>query len=169
MKIRSFLAITLLPLIWCGIVAPTQAAVVVVESAWIREAPPNVPPAAYMVLQNHSGTAQVLDKVTSHDFGQVEIHKTTMRSGMAAMHNDMAPMHDDMATMEPVENLSIPAHSSVTLAPGGYHLMLMKGTHPLKVGDVVDLDLHFKSGKILKTRAAVRQEAPSAPAGEHQH
>ena len=61
--------------------------------------------------------------------------------------------NNGVMTMRPVENgLSIPAGQSVTLAPGGYHLMLMDLKGPLKKGDKVPVTLAFeKAGEVKVT------------------
>jgi hypothetical protein len=103
-----------------------------------------------MVLQNTGDTIQVLDGATATGFDEVEIHLTTI--------------HDGIASMDAQDELPIPPQSSVKLAPGGYHLMLMMGHHPLKEGDTVDLSLHFKDGKTVEVHAPVRPD-PTAPEG----
>jgi copper(I)-binding protein len=53
-----------------------------------------------------------------------------------------------MSAMHPVSSIHIPAGGTVSLAPGGFHLMLM-GPKPLAVGDTVELVLTFeKAGKV---------------------
>jgi len=149
MKMRSVLLFTVLPLTWFGTAVQAE---VVVESPWVREAPPTAETlAAYMVLRNNGDTAQVLQGVTTPSFERVEIHQTTM--------------HDDMASMETQATLSIPAQGKVALTPGSYHLMLMGKHQPLKEGDTVDFSLQFQDGKTMEVHAPVRKDA-SAPEGE---
>jgi copper(I)-binding protein len=59
-------------------------------------------------------------------------------------------MNNDIMIMRPVSGgLSIPPGQSVTLAPGGYHLMMMKLKAPLKEGNRVPITLQFeKAGKV---------------------
>ena len=42
------------------------------------------------------------------------------------------------------DGLNIPAHGSVTLSPGGYHLMFTHLTHPLTKGENVKATLNFE-------------------------
>ena len=45
--------------------------------------------------------------------------------------------------------LAIPADGSVSLKPGGYHVMLIDLKKPLKAGETVQLTLNFeKAGKV---------------------
>jgi hypothetical protein len=158
MKIRSTLFRIVLPLIGLGAMTLVQADVVV-ESPWVREAPPTAKMlAGYMVLHNQGDAVQVLDGASAVGFDEVEIHKTTI--------------HDGIASMQAQDSLSIPPQDSVKLAPGGYHLMLMQGAQPLKEGDTVAISLKFKDGKTLEVQAPVRKD-PTAPEshgdGEKEH
>lgn len=53
---------------------------------------------------------------------------------------------DGVASMKHVEALEIPADDTVVLEPGGYHIMLMGLTQPLKVGDMLPATLIFEHG-----------------------
>lgn len=59
--------------------------------------------------------------------------------------------------MEAMDALTIPAGQSVTLQPGGYHLMLMNLSEPLAVGDEHELTLVFSDGAILKVKVPVKE------------
>ena len=67
---------------------------------------------------------------------RLEIHEMSMTGGVMKMR--------------PVSGgLVIPAGETVTLAPGGYHIMFIGLKAPLKVGDHVSAALHFeKAGTI---------------------
>jgi copper(I)-binding protein len=70
-----------------------------------------------------------------------------------------------MATMRPV-TVVIPAKSSVELAVGGKHFMLMNPKQPLKKGDVVTLKITDASGCV--TTEPFKINAPTVDAG-HDH
>ncbi len=116
-----------------------------ISDAWVR--PPagmDKPAAAYMVITNSSGQADALLSVSTPAASSVEIHETsTDASGMTGMH--------------PIARLEVPAGGTVTLAPGGFHLMIMGLTKPLEVGGKLELDLVFeRAGKVV-VQAEVRQ------------
>lgn len=114
---------------------------------WIREAPPGVSVmAGYMTLSNFTGKPLVLRDISSSDFGSVMLHRTVEKDGMDSM--------------EAVQDLVIPAHGRVVLAPGGYHLMLMQPHTHLFDGDLVTLTLNFSDGSVLTILAPVRRDAP---------
>jgi len=115
-----------------------------VSDAWVRApAIADQPGAAYLVIQNN-GAADKLLSVTSDVAQTIELHESMM-SG-------------NMMSMSPVPNIEVPANGKAELKPGGFHMMLMGLTRPLKVGDKVQLTLNFeKAGKIPVT-ADVREQ-----------
>lgn len=68
--------------------------------------------AGYLTIHNNSRETIALTAVTSPQYGRIEIHETIIEN--------------DIARMRPLEGLTIPAGQSVTLEPGGKHLMLMQ-------------------------------------------
>ena len=121
-------AVTLLPL---GAVA-SEATQVDVSHAWIRVLPGALPAAGYATLSNDSGKAAALVGASSPAYGHVMLHQSTVENGMAHMIM--------------VKNLDVPAHGKVTLAPGGYHLMLMKAKQTVTPGQTVKITLRFADG-----------------------
>ncbi|HQT45694.1 MAG TPA: copper chaperone PCu(A)C [Acidocella sp.] len=109
--------------------AAAPAGVVAVKP-WVRYLLPNIPAAGYMQLRNDGAADVVLTGAASPACGSLMLHKSEDKSGMAMM----------MA----VPSITIPAHGSVTFAPGGYHLMCMKPK--MKVGDKVVMRLSFQGG-----------------------
>jgi copper(I)-binding protein len=62
-----------------------------------------------------------------------------------------------MMSMQPVEGgLEVPANGSVSLKPGGYHVMLMKLKSPLVTDDTFKLTLKFQSGKDVVVDVTVK-------------
>ncbi len=118
---------------------------VAVENAWVRSAPPGADVlAAYMVLKNESEETRVLSRVSSSRFESVEIHKTEM--------------HEGMMRMIPQDSLPIPAGGSVTLGPGGFHLMLIGPKSAPKEGEEVELLLKFSNGHSQRIKAPVQAD-----------
>ena len=119
---------------------------IIVENAWIREAPPGARAmAGYMVVKNHGNSDKVLVSASSEAFGDVMLHRTIVEEGMAKMVHQMA--------------ITIPAKGEVTFEPNGYHVMLMAPKKPLKAGDKVEITLKFKDGETVK----VVHEVSAAP------
>jgi copper(I)-binding protein len=100
--------------------------------------------AAYMVIKNDGDTADTLLGATSPAAATVEIHETTMGD-------------DGTMSMSPVGSLSIPAGGTVSLEPGGYHVMLIDLTGDLVVGDSIEITLDFENAADVTVSAAVRE------------
>ena len=121
---------------------------VAISHAWVRATVPgqNVG-AAYLELK--SAADLTLIKADSPAAGSVEIHKMSMKDGVMEMRM--------LASME------LPAGEVVKLEPGGLHLMLFDLKKPLKVGESVQLTLHFKDksgkGSSMKIDLPVKRSA----------
>lgn len=63
----------------------------------------------------------------------------------------------DVVRMRKVDAIPLPDHQSVTLAPGGYHLMLIGLKQPLKEGDEVTVDLSFEKLPPITTTLQVNR------------
>ena len=124
--------------------AGSHSKAIMVQDPWVQEAPPTAKVnAGYMVLENHSGQAQVLTGASSPAFERVEIHSTEISGGMARMIRQ--------------ESLEIPAHGSFEFKPGAYHFMLINAKHAPKAGGKVQLMLTFADGSQTHVTAEVRK------------
>jgi len=63
-----------------------------------------------------------------------------------------------------VSNLPLTAGKSVSLAPGGYHIMLFGLHQQVKAGDSVPLTLFIENGQKQRTAVEVKAIAKSAAA-----
>ena len=128
----------------CGGSSDSTTSGLTVSDAWVRNPiTPDQPGAGYLVIQNNGGADKLLS-VTSDVAQTIELHESMM-SG-------------NMMQMSPVPNIEVPANGKAELKPGGFHMMLIGLTRPLKVGDKVQLTLNFeKAGKIPVT-ADVREQ-----------
>jgi copper(I)-binding protein len=112
----------------------------VLDHAWVRATPGGAKVGGgYLTIENKGATADKLIGGSSPAAGKIEIHEMAMNNGVM--------------TMRPVKGgLSIPAGQSVTLAPGGYHIMMMELKTPLKKGGKVPVTLKFeKAGDVTVT------------------
>jgi copper(I)-binding protein len=131
----------------CGEPPPEQGRIEV-RDAWVRavtsEGEGTGNTAAYMRIVNTSGSADQLLAVRSDIARAAEVHRTTV---------------DDsgLATMGPAGTVEIPAGDSVSLEPGGLHVMLMGLRHTLEEGKSVGLTLVLESAGELPVVAAVRR------------
>ena len=104
---------------------------------WARATPPSAPSGGgFLTVTNTGTTADRLVSATSPAAGQIQIHEMKMDGTIMRMRE--------------LENgLEIPPGATVTLAPGGLHLMMMGLKDPLKEATRVPVTLVFeKAGKI---------------------
>jgi copper(I)-binding protein len=118
---------------------------VTAKDAWVRGTVPAQKSTGAFVTLTSTEDAKLV-AAASPAAKQVEIHMS-MRSG-------------DVMHMHAVDAVELPAGQAVELKPGGYHVMLMGLTRPIKVGDKVPLvfTVQDRRGKrsTVEVQAAVR-------------
>ena len=145
LKARSAAFIQLLG--WGLILSTTTAAAppataLRIEQAWARETPPGATVgAAYLRIVN-GGAADVLRSASTPVAKQVELHASTIDSGIMRMR--------------PLPELAVPAHQSVVFKPGTLHMMLIDLARPLKAGEQVHLTLTFRDAGPIGVDVPVR-------------
>ena len=157
MKARPFAAL-MAGLLLAGAAHADQASAIRAEGAWIRVMPAGLPAGGYVTLHNEGGDAATLTGASSTQYGHVMLHESSTEGGMGRM--------------KAIDRLVIPAHGEVALAPGGYHLMLMKGAAEVRVGSSVSVILQFADGSkttvdFLARPANAVDAGTQAPAGHH--
>jgi periplasmic copper chaperone A len=107
-----------------------KAGDITIDKAWARATPKGAEVGVgYMVVHNNGATPDTLTGGAA-DFATVEIHEMKSEGGVM--------------TMAPLKNgLAIPAHGTVRLAPGGYHVMFTHLNKPLVKGEKVKATLDF--------------------------
>ena len=104
-------------------------------------------------LELTSGRGDRLVSVSTPAAGRAELHEMTTEGGimrMAAMPNGLA----------------LPAGKTVSLAPGGDHIMLLDLRAGLEAGATVELTLTFEKAAPVEVIAKVAQ--PGAPTAGHE-
>jgi len=111
-----------------------------IRHAWITPAAAGAPTtAAYLTIVNTGDAPDRLVAVEVKDARSADIHRSTMDGGVMRMRK-----LDD--------GLVIAPGGTVTLAPGGDHVMVMGLTHALKPGDRTPAVLTFAhAGKVKVT------------------
>ncbi len=90
-------------------------------------------------------------------------------TGVATPVAAMAGLHETIndngvMKMRPVASLPITPGKKLTLAPGGYHIMLMDLKQPLKEGDSFPVTLSFaKAGQVTATATVEKAGAAAMP------
>jgi copper(I)-binding protein len=147
---HGLLACVLLAAAGAAFAAAPAPAGVKVEHAWIRWLSVSLPSTGYAVIVNGSDATVRLTGARSADYGTAMLHRSLLANS------------DSRMVM--VDALDIPAHGSVKLAPGDYHLMLTHPTRALKPGDTVPVTLHFAGGGELQVNFSVLPANSTGPA-----
>jgi copper(I)-binding protein len=126
-----------------------------VSGAYARAVPPGQPnSAAFLSLRNDSDEDHALVAAESAVAKIVELHRHTMDGGMMRMR--------------PVAKIELPAGQTVTLQPGGLHVMLIGLDHQLLPGEQVELALIYEDGSRTRLSAPV-QKVQAMRMQHHQH
>ena len=125
----------------CGSAGSATPGPMSVHDAWVRAPMAGAMTAGYLVMDNATGQADALTAATISGATSVTLHRTTTdASGMSGM--------------SPVDAIHIPAGGTVTLQPGGFHLMI--DGLAAKAGDKVQLRLTFEHAGTITVQAEVR-------------
>ena len=129
-----------------------KAGDIVIENPWARATPTGAEVGSgYLMIQNKGAAADRLTGGTA-DFAAVEVHQMTSENGVSQMR-------------ELKDGLTIPAHGSVTLSPGGYHLMFTHLAHPLTKGESVKATFTFEHAGPLEVEFKVMGVGASGTGG----
>ena len=133
---------------------PALAGDVTVEGAYARAVPEGArASAAYMAIENAGSDDDRLIAARTDAARRVELHTHIMENGVARMR-------------EVEGGIPAPAGETVTLEPGGLHVMLMGLTRRLREGENVDLTLVFEQAGEIAVTAPIRPVAPSGHGGD---
>jgi copper(I)-binding protein len=133
----------------CGLGAPLALAgdAISVKDPYARAVPPGQPNSAvFMQISNDGADDRALLSAASGVADVVELHTHLMEDGMMKMRR--------------VDQIDLPAGETVTLAPGGLHVMLIGLKQQLQPGDDVPLTLTLDDGSELSLTAPVRDVMP---------
>ncbi len=125
---------------------PAWAANISVTDAWARATMPGQSVSgAYMQIRSDAD-ARLLS-ASSSAVPRVEVHEMKMDDGVMRMRE--------------VKAIDLPKGKTVSLEPGGFHIMLMNLKKPIAAGDVIPLTLVVESGGKQQT-VEVKAEARAA-------
>ncbi len=108
--------------------------------------------AAYVTIVNEGTAADRLTAADAPGVASVEIHTAGMENGVMRMRR--------------LEGLDIPAGDTVTMAPGGYHIMLIDVEEPIQAGTSVPLTLTFETSGSMTVEAPVSMSPPNSTGDE---
>jgi periplasmic copper chaperone A len=131
------------------VIALALAAAIAVSDAWSR--PAIGTGVVYLRITNSGAAADRLDAARTPAARSVEIHRS--QAGSASMNGMVM---NGVMSMAPVPSLAVPARGSITLAPGGYHLMAIGLRRDLRAGTTFPLRLHFARAGWTNVKVRVR-------------
>lgn len=127
-----------------------------VRDAYVHATSTAQPVGAGFLTVANSGAADRLLGVACACSQSAELHAMSMDGGVMRMRK--------------LDSIDIPAKGSVTLEPGGMHLMLIGLKAPLADGQQVPLELRFDKAGVVKTMLKVKARMPAGHEGhEHMH
>ncbi len=140
--VSSLLAAGLL--ILSGVAAAGAVDDVAIDGAYVRAVPPGQPnSAAFMQVSNKGSANHALVSGSSPVAEVVELHTHTMEGGMMRMRQ--------------VEKIDLPAGESVSLQPGGFHVMLIGLKQNLVPDEDIALTLRFEDGSEVTLNAPIHK------------
>ena len=101
--------------------------------------------AGYLVIKNTGSADDQLISASADFAGMVMLHKSVVDS-------------NNVATMQEVQSIDIPAGQTVTLQPGGFHIMFMNLKTTPQVGTKITLTLVFQKAGTITVQADVTSE-----------
>jgi hypothetical protein len=123
-----------------------------VVHAWSRATIPGQTGVIYLTI-NDTGAPDRLTSVASPVAASAALHESFSENGVSKMRE--------------VAGLAVSPGTPVTLAPGGYHIMLMGLKQPLKQGDAFPVTLTFeKAGPVTATVTVEKPGAGAPSAGD---
>ena len=128
--------------------AAAQAPTIEVQNAWSRAAPAAGIGVVFLTITGHGGPDRLVG-VASSAAEHAAVHETTQENGVMRMR--------------PVTELRVETGKTVSLAPGGYHIMLMHLKQALKEGDQVPVVLTFEKAGAITVNAAVSKVGGGMP------
>jgi copper(I)-binding protein len=148
------IVIAALALVGCAPATPEPVTPTATD-VWVKAVPELMDGMAmtgvFMTLQNPSGEDVTLVAAQNTTEGltdaPLEVHEV--------VKNDAG----DMVMQEAKGGIVIPAKGSVTLKPGGYHVMYWDLLKPIPVGSTITLTLEFSNGTTLAVEAIAREIA----------
>jgi len=126
---------------------------IIIENAWVREAPPvSRIQAAYAIVKNGLNNDIQLINASSPAFKKIEFHETVIENGLSKMRH--------------LTFITIPKNSYATFKPEGMHMMLFNPLKPLHAGEKINITFMFSNDTIITTSFIVKK---STNINSHQH
>jgi len=113
-----------------------------VSDCWIRALPGDLPSGGYFKVANAGDQSVDLVGVATDVFETAMLHQTQSQGSTS--------------TRVMVDKAPVPAHGSLTFAPGSYHVMLERPKQPLRIGTSIPLAFAFSDGEKVAVQCQVK-------------
>ncbi len=123
-----------------------------INNPWVRLAPEGMNSGMFAEIINGTAVDDSLLSVESDAAELVEVHETYK-------------MDNDMMGMRQVPFLAVPAGDTLSLQPGGYHVMFISLTRDLNMGDTVKAVFKFAKHKPIGV-SGIAKEFEMMPHGK---
>jgi periplasmic copper chaperone A len=144
LRIATVVAVLSMAVVACG----DDGGGIEIDGQWARTSPKTATNgAAYMKITAPDADALIGASVDSSVAGRAEVHEMTMASDGAMM-------------MQQTEAVPLPAGETVSLEPGGYHVMFIDLANPFEKGQKFEVTLQFENGEDMTIEVEVTEEAP---------
>ena len=137
---KNFLAILACVML---LIACTPREGIEVRDAWMRQTAQGENGAVYFVLNNYSAVEDKLMGASAEIAQAVEIHESTIVN--------------DVMKMRMLTSVPLTASAEVEFSPGGLHIMLVGLKEETKLGESIEVILHFKNHEDIKISVPVQE------------
>jgi len=132
--------------------AELRAGDLVITRAWSRAAGQGGTGVGYLTITNRGSVPDRLLSASSPAAGRLELHSHAHEGGVMRMRE--------------VPAIEIPPGETVTLQPGGLHLMLMGLKQPLRQGETLPVTLRFARAGEVQVALAIQAAGARGPAAQ---
>ena len=141
---RTFVSVWTIVFLLSGCAAPAKEGIEV-RDAWARPAAQGENGAVYFVIR--SSEPDEITGISSEGAEAAEMHESMMNGDVMEMHQ--------------LQSVVLDAGEQVMFEPGGLHIMLVSLKQGLKVGDEIEITLHFKNHQDIQVSVPVRDSPAS--------
>lgn len=122
-----------------------------IAEPWARATPPGAKTGGgYFTLINNGDQADRLVSLSTGISDRAEVHEMSMKDGIMSMR-------------ELTDGLAVPAHGSVELKSGSFHVMFVRLKQPLKQGGHFSATLTFEKAGPVTVDFAIKSISPIKP------
>jgi copper(I)-binding protein len=134
--------------------ADVTAGPLVISEAWARATPPGARVGGgYLTVKNTGAEPDTLVSVASPVSEKTELH--------------LMKTEDGVMTMRPAaDGVEIPAGATLTLEPGGYHVMFIRPKAPFVQGETVPLTLTFANAGAVEVELSISPMGAPGPTAD---